>query len=349
MRKKTVLVVNAGDVTGINFCRSLQETKDFHIIGVESGREDYFMIAADQKYLVPAWDDPSYISVLNRIIERHDVDLLYAADTGNELLTIAKNRHRIKCRTFLPAQEDIEVTEDKWATYNRLKASGVPVPATVLVDSESVLEDFISQYREVWLRRIYGSGGACSLPTDSFELAVNWVRHHDGWGKFIVSEKLSKRTGTWIGVWLEGELQVCQLRERLYWKYANLAPSGVTGITGDQKTFWDENLHELAMKCVRSTVKKPHGIMCVDFTWGFDGVPYPTEIQASRFYSSIYFLTRSGLNLAEIYCNLALGGSRYEQPVINPIREEFHWIKSVDCTPVLLTKSEYDGVSRYGS
>jgi hypothetical protein len=133
-----------------------------------------------------------------------------------------------------------------------------------------------------------------------------------------------------------------QLRERLGWKHAYLSASGVTGITGAQKTVWDEDLHDLAVQCVRACATNPHGAIGVDFTYSVDGAPLPTEVQPARFYSSIHFLSRVGLNLADAFCVLALDGrAALGPPVLNPIRSELYWVKGVDKLPQLLSADEF--------
>lgn len=51
-------------------------------------------------------------------------------------------------------------------------------------------------------------------------------------------------------------------------------------------------------------------------TYDKNGVPNPTEINISRFFTAIYFFTKAGLNMPEIYKDLAIYG---EKPYLEKI------------------------------
>ena len=134
-----------------------------------------------------------------------------------------------------------------------------------------------------------------------------------------------------------------QLRERLGWRYGAVTASGVTGITGGQRTIHDEQLHAEAESCVRAVCGEPHGIIGADFTFTADGTPLATEVQPARFYSSIYSIAKAGLNLADDYCTLACEGRAALGPArLNRCPADQYWVKAVDMLPRLLTRSEYE-------
>ncbi|MEV7013768.1 hypothetical protein [Streptosporangium sp. NPDC051022] len=339
---RTVLVVSSGDGTGLNFSRSLDLAGGYRTVGVDTTLEDFHASEADTRYLI-SWDDPAgLVKQVNDIAERESADLIYAADTSPELLALAEARDDLAAPTLLPDRDDHRRMEDKWTTHQALQRAGIPVPDTLLVTSESDLERIMARHPRVWMRRRSGSGGAGSIATGSMPLARAWLDEQSGWGQFTAAENLSKRTATLSGLWNDGELVCSQLRERVSWKYSALSVSGVTGITGAQRTFWDEDLHELAVRCVRAVCARPHGIIGVDFTYDHDGRALPTEVQPARFYSSIYFLARLGLNMPDLYCRLALDGAQAMPDALpNPIRESHYWVKSVDKLPRLLSPEEF--------
>ena len=158
----------------------------------------------------------------------------------------------------------------------------------------------------------------------------------------ITWDKLGTKNITWTALWYDGVLQMSQLRERLLWKYRHLAPSGVTGITGIQRTIWDLELHDQALAIIESVVKSPHGVVSVDFTYDRYGRPCPTEIQTSRFFTSIDFLANLNVNFPDLYCRLALGELPTKNPKVNPIREMHYWIRAVDRLPIIMTARDYD-------
>ncbi len=79
-----------------------------------------------------------------------------------------------------------------------------------------------------------------------------------------------------------------------------------TGITCS-----DEMVDKVAQAVVYAVADKPHGIFGVDMAWDEHGVPNPTEINISRFFTTILFFTKAGLNMPVIFKNLALRALGY--------------------------------------
>jgi len=340
---RTVLIVNSGDGTGLNFTRCLKDAGGWRTIGVDPTLEDYHGSEADVRHLVPWTDSGDLIEAINRICAEQTVDLVYGADTSAELLVISEHRDQLEAVTLLPRLDDHLRMEDKWLTWRALSEAGRTVPDTVLVDGPADLARIFDRHPRIWLRRRHGSAGAGSIPTSSLAFAAAWLDEHHGWGDFTAAQCLSTRTATFSGLWFDGELLCSQLRERLGWRYGALSASGVTGITGGQRTISDVDLHAEAEACIRALSTTPHGIIGADFTFTEDGVPLPTEIQPARFYSSIYFIARAGLNLAEAYCALACDGRDALGPAqINPCAPDQYWVKGVDMLPRLLSRSDYN-------
>ena len=95
------------------------------------------------------------------------------------------------------------------------------------------------------------------------------------------------------------------------------------------------------MAAVQAVVQRPHGGLSVDMTFDHDGVACPTEIQPSRFFTSIDFLAELGANFPAEYCRLGLGGAVRTAPLVNPIRDEYYWVRAVDMLPILMTRAEF--------
>ncbi|MFI9589344.1 hypothetical protein [Nonomuraea sp. NPDC052265] len=340
--EKTILVVNSGDGTGLNFTRSLGLAGGYRVVGVDTTIEDFHTSEAESKHFL-AWSEADeFVEAVNKIADMEGADLVYAADTGPQLMVISERRDDLNRPTLLPDQVDHWRMEDKWATWEAMQEAGLPVPDTALATDRESVAAFIDKHVDIWLRRRRGSGGSGALATASLELAQAWLDEHHGWHEFTVAQKLTTRTATFSGLWYEGDLLCSQLRERLSWKYPSATASGVTGVTGVQHTLWDEQLHDLAVRCVRATCARPHGIIGVDFTYDHDGNPLPTEVQPARFYSSIFFLAQLGVNLPDLYCRLALGELDVPaEPSINPIRDRHYWVKAVDRLPQLMSPEEF--------
>ncbi|UGT61414.1 hypothetical protein [Nocardia asteroides] len=315
-------------------------TKDYEVFGLDFNLDEYHTSEAVRRYYTQ-FDPDTLIDEVNRIVAADDIDLVYVADTGPALTIVAAHRDEITTKTFLPVQPEFQCAEDKWLTYLRLAANELASPQTVLVETPADLSNMFATYQNVWIRRRTGSGGRGALGTSNQQLAESWIDSSDGWGDFVAAVQLTDKTATFSGLWFNGELVASQLRERLAWKYSGRSPSGVTGITGVQRTFWDPLLHDLATQSVTAIAPRANGAIGVDFTYDDDGAPRVTEVQPGRFYSSIYFLAKAGLNFADLYCQLALKGQPSAEPALNPIRHSLYWIKAVDKHPLLLTDQEF--------
>ena len=78
-------------------------------------------------------------------------------------------------------------------------------------------------------------------------------------------------------------------------------------------------------------------------TYDRRGIPNPTEINIARFFTTVYFFTAAGLNMPEIYKNIALYGEfpSFERK-INPLQDGLIWIRGMDREPRLTTKAEIE-------
>lgn len=346
-KKIKVIVTSAGRSAGLNFCRCLRKSDiEYEIIGLEGNKYSFFQMEADKKYFVPSYDDEKeFIIFLKRVIEETKADFLYPSKSDKELIIISKYRKELNINTYLPPHEIVEFYENKFLTYEYLKNEGIKVPYTEIINNEHDLKELFTKLGHVWLRCTHGSGGKGSLPTNNFELAKAWINEFNGWGHFTGAEVLTPRTATWSGLWKNGELIVSQVRERIYWEFGYLNLSGVTGITGAQMTKRDKFIDELSERIIRNSIKMPHGIIAIDYTYDKDGIPNPTEIQASRFYTSTFFMASLGLNFPDILVKAALGIKIPE--FINkysPLEEGWVWIKFVDCLPKLVHKKEIESL-----
>lgn len=347
---KKILVTNVGRSAGLNFCRSLRIAPEkYEIIGIEQNKYSLYNAECDKKFLCPDGDSDEYLPYIKELVDKEKIDVLYPSKTNEELWTISKHRDEINAKTFLPDDNLIQIYEDKFKTFDCMKAKGIKVADTVLIHSVEDLVDAFKKYpKGVWLRAIKGCGGKGSIIAESVEFAKAWIDHYNGWGFFTASEILSDKTASWSGIWNNGELIVSQIRRRLYWEFGYLAPSGVTGITGAQITARDKELDELALRAIYSVTDKPHGIVSVDFTYDFEGVPNPTEIQASRFFTSTYFMAEAGLNFPYIWVKMALGEELPEiKEKYSPLDPDLLWIKYVDCKAKLTSVAEINKYHMY--
>jgi carbamoyl-phosphate synthase large subunit len=341
---RRVLVTGAGGAPATNFVRSLKSAPEpFELIGTDANPYHLARSETDRAHLVPSPSDPSYVAVVNHLIDSERVDFVHAQNDV-ELKVLSDNRDRIGATMFLPAPETIDICQDKLLSFERWKAAGIKVPDTVLLEDEDDLRAALERFGgSVWLRATQGAGGKGSLAARDAETARAWIDFHQGWGSFTAAELLEPTSITWMSLWRDGELVLAQGRRRLYWELAKAAPSGISGATGAGLTTSDEVLDEIARKTVLAVDTSPHGLFGVDLTYDKDGVPNPTEINIGRFFTTHHFFTVLGVNMPYIFVKLGLG-EEVELPErqVNPAPDGMVWIRGLDIEPVLTSVDEIE-------
>jgi hypothetical protein len=341
---KRILVTGAGGSPATNFVRSLRAAPEpFHLVGTDADRYCLMRAETDSRWLVPPASDPDYLPVLNAIAARERVDLVHAQNDA-EVTFLSEHRDRVDARLFLPDRETVRICQDKFRSFQRWQAAGLPVPDTMLVASEDDLKAAFERFDgALWLRATSGAGGRGALPVRDYDTARSWLDFHKGWGGFTAAELLEPDSITWMSVWHHGELVVAQGRKRLYWELSRVSPSGVTGVTGAGVTVSDAALDDLATRAVLAIDPRPHGLFGVDLTYDAAGTPNPTEINVGRFFTTHQFFTALGLNLPQVYVRLAFG---QPPPPLerrhNPLPDGMVWVRGVDFEPVLTSVAEID-------
>ncbi|MBI5491868.1 MAG: carboxylate--amine ligase [Deltaproteobacteria bacterium] len=341
---KRILITGAGGAPAANFIRSLRKSGEpFYLIGADCDKFYLQRAETDEKYLVPTANRPEYLPVLTDLIKETGAELLFA-QPDVEIEVLSRVRESLPIRTFWPAQETIETCMNKYSSFLKWEEAGIKVPRTMLIKKEGDLRvAFARLGPRLWLREYKGAFGKGSLPTDDLDQAIAWINFRKGWGNYLAAECLTEASVTWQSIWDSGELVVAQGRRRLYWEFANRAPSGVTGLTGTGVTVSDPLIDALALKAIKAVDKRPHGIFSVDFTYDSANMPNPTEINIGRFFTTHQFFTEAGLNMPYIYVKLAFGE---EPPLpskrVNPLTPGLAWVRGMDIEPVLTTMSEIE-------
>jgi carbamoyl-phosphate synthase large subunit len=347
---KRILVTAAGGPASLSFVRSLRdadpERKKYYIIGTDASKYNIFRSEADVNYLCPRATDMNYIAFINHIIKREHVDFLHA-QPEIEVYVIGAHRDEINCRLFLPKQKTIKLLRDKSLSAFVWHASGIKVPASVLLLTRLDLEEAFEEFgRDIWIRDTIGAAGKGSLSRPTYRTALDHIQERDGWGRMMAAEHLTDKTLTWMSIWYRGKMVVAQSRKRLYWAFANRTQSGVTGLTGTGVTISDEELSAIGKRCVRAADDEPHGIFSVDFTLDFDGIPNPTEINVGKFFTTHHFITRAGCNMPEIAVELAFDEYEGEFEIEDPCEQGLLWIRGMDVEPKLVSNEEVIGYER---
>jgi carbamoyl-phosphate synthase large subunit len=338
-------VGGAGGAPSNNFIRSLRESaRGDYLIGASCVATDLLLADVDERHVVPPALDAGYRDCILGLLGRVRPDFIHLQNDF-EVRAISRIREQVRAlgvRHYLPAPETVEDCVDKARSYAIWQAAGIRVPKTMVLHAPADLERAFALYGpRIWIRAIEGGAGRGALPADNFDFARIWIDRFDGWGRFSAAELLSEKTATWLSIWFEGALVVAQTRRRRSWNFGDRTLSGVTGITGVGETFSDPVVDRVAEDAILAIDPKPHGIFGVDMTYDQGGFPNPTEINIGRFFTTHYFFTKAGLNLPEIYCNIALDGvfPSLERKV-NPLPDGLLWIRGMDVEPVLTTVAE---------
>ena len=327
----------------------LKENRD-KVIGFGADPTDLILSLAPTKVHMPFANNPNYQENLLRVIAKMKIDYMHFQNDF-EILTVSRFRDDILgagVRLFMPSNDVIETCVNKFKSWNSFKQAGIKVPENILIkNKEDLMEAFnnlSNSQGEIWLRSTDVSGGGKgSIATSEFDMAKSWIEHYSGWGSFVAAEKLSNETVTWMSIWWEGRLIVAQTRKRFGWIHSNRSISGVTGVTKVGVTINDPFVDEVAQKSVFAVSSKPHGIFGVDMTFDDLGVPNPTEINISRFFTTIRFFTEAGINFPSIAKNLSLYNEFPKLTKhINPLPDGLMWLRGMDTEPKLIKKEDFE-------
>jgi len=349
-----IYVGGAGGAPSNNFIGSLRLTGgDYEIIGGCSSPTDLMLADVDRGYLVPTAASPGYAERLLSILETERPDFLHVQN-DYEVLAVSEIRdqiHALGVKTFLPAAQTVRDCVDKFRSYELWAKAGVPAPRTVRIDGDADLaRAFADLGPRIWLRATTGGGGRGALPTDDIDFARLWIKRFDGWGAFTAAECLTPDTVTWSSLWLDGKLVVAQTRRRQSWSFGDRTLSGVTGVTAVGETAADPVVDDLAIAAIAAVDSLPNGIFSVDMTYDDQGRPRPTEINIARFFTTIQFFAAAGLNLPQIYCDLALTGRPpWPGPRVNPLPNGLVWIRGMDTLPRLCERADLDELVASGA
>jgi hypothetical protein len=346
-----ILVAGAGGAPSEGVINSLlQDPKQDEIIGMGSEPSDLALSNAKRKYLVPYADDSTYKDSFLKLIKFERPDLVHFQN-DLEIFEASKFRDEILSmgtKVFMPSHEVIDTCVNKYKSYLKWSEAGVNVPKNIFLRNADDLKKAFSELGDsegrIWLRASsIGGGGKGALPTNDFEFAKGWIEKFNGWNDFIAAEMLTKDTVTWLSIWHEGQLVVAQTRARLGWTHGNRTLSGVTGVTKVGRTISDEAVTKVALESIRSIDSKAHGIYGVDMAYDRNGIPCPTEINISRFFTTIKFFTDAGLNMPCIFKDIALYN---EFPLlnkkINPLENDLLWLRGMDTLPLLTSISDLE-------
>lgn len=344
-----LLVLTSDHSTGANFAKSLQLSKkpedDFTVIGTATHPARAQLTANDYTVLVSKEleKDPVAVTKYVEQLLNIPVDLVYETRSADKMLRLSRNRDQLP--VFLPSKEAVEIFEDKYKTFSHLQSLGFPVPQTRLLGNENDVREGMREIgsSDFWIRASHGQGGAGAFSTRDPQEIIRVMNEENGWGKFTMAEKLPVDSDlkweerlsdtiypgemvNWLALYNHGELVASQTRKRLYFEHGDLTKSGV-GYTGGVMSLQNDDIHELSDAMVRSFGFELHGPVGIDFVADHNGKPKLTEVQASRFYTTTYFLSVLGLNFPRMLLDTFRGNAPDLENKINPVRSGMVWMQ----------------------
>ena len=348
---KRILLIGCGGSAGYNFIESLKiSPEDFFVVGTDINPEHLELSNCDKKYLVPKNSDSKYIDVINRIIEKEEIDFVHI-QPDIEVAFWSKNRDKINSKLFLPSQDSIILCHDKMNFNLRMKDMGIPAPKSIHIKSEKDIFPSFNELKQIsetiWIRAIRGAGSRASLPIKDVSHAKMWM---DYWNKnkdtsfedFMVAEFLPGKEYAFQSIWKDGEIITSQARERKEYVFGNLMPSGQSSSPSVAETVHNEQVNKIATMAILASDKKPDGIYCVDMKENSKGIPCVTEINIGRFFTTSDFFSRAGSNMPYYYIKLGLGEEIEEVlPKYNAVPANLKWLRIIDMGKKLLREGEW--------
>lgn len=349
--KKKIVITGAGSAQSNATINCLLMANDGEeIIGPGADPVDLMFCQAHRRYLVPHAKQSGHKEALLKLLEiekpdmihfQHDLEVWKALQFRDEIESFG-------VKMLVPDFDTVDTCVHKYKSWLKFKEAGVTVPENIVINDRSDLRRALSELGDengkVWLRaKSIGNGGKGSLSVNDYEEAEKWIERNDGWGEFVAAELLTERTITWLSMWVNGKLIVAQGRRRHSWAYSAMSPSGVTGITKVCETVSDPLVDDIAIKSIKAITAVPNGIFGVDMTYDRNGMPNPTEINISRFFTTIQFFAEAGLNMPKILKDIVLYDKfpDLEKPV-NPLPDGLLWLRALDAAPILTTQSKMD-------
>ncbi len=319
-----ILVTGAGGSGGISFIRALrlaeQQKKLKPFIACTDHNPHFLNFPdSDAQYHSPRHDNPTFIPLLQKIIQTHNIEFLHP-HPSSEAQTVAENLTQFgNVKTYLP--KPAAIMPDKLLIHNALQKEGVRVPKTVEVNTFADVE---RAFREIgcplWIRARRGAGGRLGLKVENVEQARHWVELNTLQGRcqvsdFVTQEFLSGRDLAFDSLWYKGKLITSYCRERLEYFLKHISLSGITGTPTIARTVVDEKIDRVGVDSVKALDPQPHGFYSTDIKEDASGNCVVTEVDGKWHttaplwgYAFAKAFGKPELNLTYQYLKLALEG-----------------------------------------
>ena len=306
-----ILVTGAGSLLGQGIIRSLRLGPRRHIIAVDPSPDLALGCHwADCAHAVPMADSDDYIDAISETIDHERPDIVMIGSDA-ELPILAANRDMLEAefgtRILVSSLAVVCVADDKWLTYEWMKARGFNPPHTMTpeADKQKVLD-----YRTIIKPRVGGrSRGVYERPAYSFGPTAD---------DCVIQEYIDGPEYTAGAIYFEGQEPATIVMRR------DLRD-------GNTYRAYVEEFPELNAKVREWTLAlKPHGPCNFQFRVDGNGEPRCFEINA-RFSGTTPFRALAGFNEVEMCIDYLMHGTPIRQPVVKPMTILRYWNEMVVC------------------
>lgn len=209
---KTILVSGASGIVGYGTLNSLLMSKEkYNLIGTSIYDDSVAPAFCDTFEQAPLTTDPRYIDWLCGIIAKHKVDMIIPGINDDML---AWNEHRVQlertgANVLLNNPELIELCEDKWVFYEKLRQEG----SGYLIESR--LEGSFTELQEAYglpfllkPRRGFASKGIVIVESEDI-----FNDHKSGLGRELMAQPIvgDKESEFTISAFFDADSELCCL------------------------------------------------------------------------------------------------------------------------------------------
>jgi carbamoyl-phosphate synthase large subunit len=133
---QTIGITGVGGGVGQSIIKALQGA-GYRLVGMDGEVLGTGLYAVDRSYKIPYAKDPGFIPRLLDICRDNDIRLLFPG-LDAELYKFAENKEKfaaIGTTVMVSDWEVVDISENKWSTFEKLSAMGFNVPHTVKLSS----------------------------------------------------------------------------------------------------------------------------------------------------------------------------------------------------------------------
>jgi len=331
--------------------RSIRASKygDATIVGTDADRVLLQKSKADHNYVIPAGDDPNYVSSINEICSRHDIDV-FIPQHETEVRHVSSQQKDINAKVLLPPEASVHQCLDKYRLQKDLADHGFPVPETVSLEDTAVEDAFeqLSDGEPLWCRSRYGSSSMEARPVRTPIQAKEWIQYwvdqtNQTLGDFTLTEFLPGEDYQIFTLWNDGNLIIgkgCDRQRYFFGQEYTGASTPLVSQLVDRP-----HLHETAEAVIKQIAPNATGNLGVDFKVSADGTAKITEINVGKFVMVNDFFNLTGEhNMAELFLDIAAGRDPTLPKSWGDVDTDMFLIRGIDLEPDIVHRDDIESM-----